>query len=316
MLEGNEAAKGQRVAADLATVLGVAATLSPAFSLKGEGEDGGFGLVAWSCGSTRNSERLRPGSPRTGVGEPGDAWRVPGCSQPGPRDGGAADLGDSGAGGGQVFGAEAADPFAVVAAADEEHALPDALGGFFAITTGHPGERTGVFGGLDDLCVGGFGVGAGDVRFQLHGAAHVGGADPAAVDGGFGEDGFAVGDGLGGFDLDHHEDLVVGPLHVVGPVALGVGGAQGPYAAGRVTDGFAGAAGVFSGVDHGDDDAEHAGIKGLADLGDVVAGDAGEGHGAAGDDGDESVLEQGPVPDPVLLFEHDPVVAETGADFS
>ena len=28
------------------------------------------------------------------------AGRVPGCSQPGPRDGGAADLGDSGAGGG------------------------------------------------------------------------------------------------------------------------------------------------------------------------------------------------------------------------
>ena len=41
MLEGNEAAKGQRVAAYLATVLGVAATLIPAFSLKGEGEDGG-----------------------------------------------------------------------------------------------------------------------------------------------------------------------------------------------------------------------------------------------------------------------------------
>ena len=101
----------------------------------------------------------------------------------------------------------------------------------------------------------------------------------------------AVGDGLGGFDLDHHEDLVVGPFDVVGPVALGVGGAERTHTAGRITNGFAGAAGILSGVDHGDDDAEHAGIEGLADFGDVVAGDAGERHGAAGDDGDEGVLE-------------------------
>ena len=213
------------------------------------------------------------------------------------------------------MGAEAADPFGVVAAADEEHALLDAQGGFFAVGTGHAAEGAGVLSGLDDFGVGGFGVGAGDFGLQLHGAAHVGGADPAAVNGGFGEDGFAVGDGLGGFDLDHHEDLVVGPVHVVSPVALGVGGAERTNAAGRIADGFAGAAGVFSRMNHGDDDAEHAGIEGLADFGDVVARDAGEGDGAAGDDGDEAVLEQGPVPDPVLLFEHDPVVAEAGADF-